>query len=657
MSFQSIRGGRIAHLVFLAVAASPALADTFNWQPVCNVGNPLWYDQCLIGTSCPGDTAANHNNWGRSVCGFAQPEFPDFGDDVVVATGHATMNLPANMATLSVSSSMALHHLMSVTGSVNISGVLDFQGEIAGAVTTTVTPTGAVTSNNAIVDSGTFVNQGTLNHVGPLGFRLENGAHLINNGAMFLQNESSLGSINAAAVDRLTNNNLITRNSGATVFTINDIKFDNLGTLSVQTGTLEIRGSANIGTNIGVIDISPGAVLLLGSSANRIYTLGSGGSVTGTGRLRNGQGTLFISAPYSIHDLDNTNGTILNHSNLTIMSALKIHGSDLSGSGTTTIAPGAVMTLDQGFDHFGAHSLVNNGTINWSNFLSVNVDSGFVLNNAGLWQTTGGGPAGPGAYINSGTLRTVGGFVFNGNQSFTNSGLVEVMVNGFIVDHYTQTAGTTRLQPGTSFGMTNGSLMLQAGLLEGNGSVSAPVVNSGGVVSPGLSSSPVYQMVGLRGYAQGSAGTLRIHLGGTPASGQFDAIHTTSNFPVVLDGTLEVLFANGYVPQSGQVFDIISHGTNVRSGQFAQIVDATTPCVGQPRFTIQYLPNSVRLVVAPGQCGVSGDMSGNGAVDAGDVGSFIIAVLGGTYNACADVNHDCAIDGRDVAAFVDAVIP
>lgn len=53
----------------------------------------------------------------------------------------------------------------------------------------------------------------------------------------------------------------------------------------------------------------------------------------------------------------------------------------------------------------------------------------------------------------------------------------------------------------------------------------------------------------------------------------------------------------------------------------------------------------------------TGDVNGDGAVNALDVPAFAAALLGGGNLCAADLNVDGLADGEDVTVFVDAIVP
>ncbi|HEY0944741.1 MAG TPA: hypothetical protein VGD81_05720, partial [Opitutaceae bacterium] len=102
--------------------------------------------------------------------------------------------------------------------------------------------------------------------------------------------------------------------------------------------------------------------------------------------------------------------------------------------------------------------------------------------------------------------------------------------------------------------------------LAGSGSYSAAVVNNG-TISPGHS--PGFQDYPT--YTQTSDGVLEIELGGTSAGTGYDQVRVTDQ--ANLDGTLEIKLIDGFMPEVGQTFDIITYDSS--TGRFKTVTGLT----------------------------------------------------------------------------------
>ena len=192
-----------------------------------------------------------------------------------------------------------------------------------------------------------------------------------------------------------------------------------------------------------------------------------------------------------------------------------------------------------------------------------------------------------GSLTNSGALTiasTVGQSLMVTGGDVANSGTVlvgpgdDLSVDG----NYTQTAGSTQLNGGQL--SATGLVDLEGGVLGGTGTVQANVLNNA-EVDVGQPGSPgVLLIVG--DYTQASGGVLVVEVGGPNVGTDFDQLAVTGQ--AALDGTLTVNLINGFVPNSGDSFPVLTFGSG--TGAFAT-VDGDGPL-----FTPSYDPMDVTLV-------------------------------------------------------------
>ncbi len=157
----------------------------------------------------------------------------------------------------------------------------------------------------------------------------------------------------------------------------------------------------------------------------------------------------------------------------------------------------------------------------------------------------------------------------------SNSGLVEVLASAqfsvlrspflaFGTNVYTQTAGTTKVLTGGT--LNAATVDLEGGTLGGGGTINANVVLDGGTLAPG---DPATTDI---------TGDLTVHGGGDilldidgTGSGLFDSLHIAGNLHMN-GGTLDIVFENGFLPQAGDTWDLLSFtGTEDGLG-FGQVV-------------------------------------------------------------------------------------
>lgn len=180
---------------------------------------------------------------------------------------------------------------------------------------------------------------------------------------------------------------------------------------------------------------------------------------------------------------------------------------------------------------------------------------------------------------NAGTIRKVAGSDATLNVDWNNSGRV-VVENGTL--HICvpqgkggkQTGGNTTLEGGTlsiedpSGFSSVGTYELAGGTLDGIGTIRGNILNSGGHVAPGHSPGTVT----INGnYTQTANGVLDMEVGGTDAGSSYDQVlvNGTAN----LDGTLNFVRWQNYVPRNGDVYTLLTFYSKM--GKFAQFVDSS----------------------------------------------------------------------------------
>ncbi len=167
-------------------------------------------------------------------------------------------------------------------------------------------------------------------------------------------------------------------------------------------------------------------------------------------------------------------------------------------------------------------------------------------------------------------------------NTFINHGLVVIGIGSQIATaagDYVQAAGETTVA-GTLDPF--GSFLLQGGTLNSTGTVLAPIVNSGGTVSPG--NSPGILTVN-GDYVQSGTGTLNIELNGLTPGSQHDQLAV--NGIVTLGGSLLVTL--GYTPQVGDSFIAVSNdGTDTISGTFTGLSEGAFINLPTGRLQITY---------------------------------------------------------------------
>ncbi len=155
-----------------------------------------------------------------------------------------------------------------------------------------------------------------------------------------------------------------------------------------------------------------------------------------------------------------------------------------------------------------------------------------------------------------------------------------------------------------------GELHLGAGAqLGGTGTIVGSVINSQGGVFPGgtINDDIVIGILHVQGdYEQQVDGMLEVELGGTTSGDGYCVLNVTGS--AVLDGELVITAVNGFTPQPGDVFEIVSAGAV--SGEFSSVT-------ADDRYCVSYTPVSVLIALAG-----FGDITLDCAVDMDDFAYF-----------------------------------
>ncbi len=204
---------------------------------------------------------------------------------------------------------------------------------------------------------------------------------------------------------------------------------------------------------------------------------------------------------------------------------------------------------------------------------------------------------------------------------------------------FRQISGRTSVHAGAQLS-SQLPVLINGGVLGGTGTVAAPVVNSGGTVSPGLSPGTL-TINGPFNQSQGG-GTLEIELAG-PAQALRDLL--VVNGPATLGGTLRVSLLDGYSPALGDTFTILTAASI--QGDFATIVPPATGLPSGVNLSVVRTATSIALRIT-----CPADFNADSAVDFFDYLDFVQAFA--ESSLLADFNDDSVIDFFDYLDFVSA---
>ncbi len=224
------------------------------------------------------------------------------------------------------------------------------------------------------------------------------------------------------------------------------------------------------------------------------------------------------------------------------------------------------------------------------------------------------------------------GATFFTSGEYENNGETKVSANStlsigvFDNDGTLTVDGTFTRGPGEFF---------QRGKLKGTGTVNGDRIINQGTTSPGNSPG----LLTIDGeFVNDTAGILDIELGGLAPGLEHDVLAVTQE--LTLDGTLLLTSTDGFMPQTGQTFDVIT--ANSITGTFSDVV-------GAGQYTITVGTNTVTVTVdcAPGDSDCDGD------VDLDDYEAFADCLngpLGVASTSCLqkfDLDADGDIDAGD----------
>jgi hypothetical protein len=411
------------------------------------------------------------------------------------------------------------------------------------------TNTGTITLNDPMasltVNGGTFAQDGTLSGPGTLG--LQDLTVTFAPGAIGGVGFVSVVHSSVTSPTPLTN--LVNVSGGSTI----NAAVVNAGKLTDGTGTNTINGTL---TN------AAGATLSVTGTGNLTVTQG----LTNNGSIMvDGGGGIFGSGTA---ELTVTGGTLTNAPGATISfpdaGGASLLNAALDNQGTVTVSQATVLT----------GSVTNSGTIHVQPDFFGGGDLTVNLTDASM------------PVVNTGTITidSMRAVIIEGGN-FINAGTVAVGSFGtlFVSGGYTQTGGLTMLGGGV---LTAGSGLvdLEGGVLAGTGVINATVLNNA-EVDVGQPGSPgALTIVG--DYTQTASAVLVVEIGGPGAGTGFDQLNITGQ--ATLDGTLTVHLINGFQPESGASFQILTFGSG--SGTFATING------DGPAFTPRYNATDVNLV-------------------------------------------------------------
>jgi hypothetical protein len=421
----------------------------------------------------------------------------------------------------------------------------------------------------------TVNNSGTVTWSGGSDLELD-GNSVFNNLAGALFDAQSNGNIKTESGTNIVFNSGTFRKSGGTGDVTlqpsgGQMYFSNMGLLDVQTGRVLLQG----GTNSGQLNVSSGAQLRFRSGT---FLLSPGSSLTGPGTFALGGSSptllLGTNVAVGLFMMDDGSATLDGPGNLTVNGAFNWSGGTIQGGGSVNIASGANLLISGGTMHrainnagmagFGAGSGLqagNGAAFNNSSggICAMQAGSSITYDGSGVWPM----------FNNTGMLSNALATSATINAMFSNSGAVLVQSNRLTFNHgYVQTTGTTTVAADATLELASSGALISGGTLSGNGVVDGQLTNSA-TVKPGASPGILNVTYYASAYTQTASGALAIEIGGLTPGTQCGQLNIGNGGTAQLGGALNVTFINGFLPALGESFSVVNFDSG--SGTFATV--------------------------------------------------------------------------------------
>jgi hypothetical protein len=261
--------------------------------------------------------------------------------------------------------------------------------------------------------------------------------------------------------------------------------------------------------------------------------------------------TATLNGATTVNTLTLSGGTLGGSGLVTVASAMTWTGGTLAGPGKVVVVPTASLALS-GNPQLDTE-LDNEGTATWTSGALV-MDNGTLVNSGTFTAAS------------SSTLVSEGS---GGTNTFSNTGT--------FTDQGPGTVQFTQFFTGVAFNNA-GTVIVDAGTLL----LTAPGTNTGTIT---IAAGAILSISG--NFTEAGSGSLTVDIGGT-GTNQFGQI--TVSGTAALNGTLNLVLVNGFVPTSGQSFQIITWASE--SGAFSTINNPAGTM-----FTVSYNPLDLNLTV------------------------------------------------------------
>ncbi len=296
-------------------------AGTLTVNGAVNVGGPATFSSGLVSflaVSSLGNTTVS----GATVSFNAAAGL----SNTTVSGGIVNFNAAASINGGSISSGT-----LSGSADVTVTGIVAWTGgTMSGAGKTIIASTGTLNLSGSgnVALSRSMDNKGTIAWSGGGAVNMTN-ATLTNNGQINYSSSASPYINLTSGTNLVVNNGTI--NKGGSGWAVIAVPFNNVGTVNVQVGTLNLVGG---GTDNSGFSVSSGATL---GFVGGTHSLGVAAGITGAGKLTASAGTVTVNSVVNVGTAAFSGATALFNNTFTA-------GSMTMGSGSVTFAAAATIT-------------------------------------------------------------------------------------------------------------------------------------------------------------------------------------------------------------------------------------------------------------------------------------------------------------------------
>lgn len=447
----------------------------------------------------------------------------------------------------------------------------------------------------------------------------------------------------------------------------------------VRIGDITPAATTTLDTDFSI------ASLILSARAS-VSTSGDALTVSGDVTITDAGTVLFATAHSpgsSINSLTASNLSVENQARIDMFSSRLAATNAMTISSGSEIRGAGVLTADSFNNNgqltgalSGSLSLVGTGTNSID--LDGSNETGIVRAVDGSFRTTagladdfngtmtigssrrvfleGGGTIGAGGVVNlNGSTFTAAEFgpFFSTSPKSMIRGALNVTGTGLIDDTSLLTGAAVNVAGANDRLVITGEALIESGVtFTGNGrirndtagvltladdsEVARPLENQGE-----LHIGTAADMALVQSFTQTNDGTLVVDLAGAPF-GEYDRLTTTAGG--LLDGQLQVNLLDGFEPQQGDFFRILS-SSGIFTGAFDTMADALPALTDDLFWEIDY-SNQTRVTLRVKAPPPPGDYNENGIVDAADY-TIWRDTLGSTTELAADGNGDGTVNAAD----------